>query len=73
MPGADGGARGAVAQDESQRVVGALVEDQLSGRSFPVHARAVINATGPFVDSVRPACKLVMLRPHQLSGGRDCI
>ena len=44
---------GCALQDEGQNVVGAEVQDQLSGHSFKVHARVVINATGPFTDSVR--------------------
>ena len=40
-------------QDDAQQVVGATVEDQQTGRKTDVHARVVINATGPFADSVR--------------------
>lgn len=40
-------------QDESGRVVGAEVEDCLTGNTTTVHARAVINATGPFADHIR--------------------
>ena len=42
----------APAQDDAQQVVGATVEDQQTGRKTDVHARIVINATGPFADSV---------------------
>lgn len=34
-------------------ITGAVVKDTLSGRSFTVRAKAVINATGPFADSIR--------------------
>ena len=34
------------------RVVGATVLDQLSGRQYPVRARCVLNATGPWVDTI---------------------
>jgi hypothetical protein len=34
-------------------VVGAVCRDTLTGEETPVYARVVINATGPFVDSVR--------------------
>ena len=34
-------------------MVGATVEDQQTGRKTDVYARIVINATGPFADSVR--------------------
>ncbi len=40
-------------QDDAQQVVGATIEDQQTGRKTDVHARIVINATGPFADSVR--------------------
>ncbi len=33
-------------------MVGATIEDQQTGRKTDVHARIVINATGPFADSV---------------------
>ena len=35
------------------RVCGAICEDVLTGERFPVRARCVINATGPFTDSLR--------------------
>ncbi|XP_037074718.1 LOW QUALITY PROTEIN: glycerol-3-phosphate dehydrogenase, mitochondrial-like, partial [Pollicipes pollicipes] len=35
------------------RVVGAVCEDALTGERFAVRARCVINATGPFTDSLR--------------------
>lgn len=35
------------------QVSGALVKDRLSGETFSVHAKGVINATGPFCDSIR--------------------
>ncbi len=38
---------------ENGRVVGVLVEDQLTGEQFKVKAKKVINATGPWVDSLR--------------------
>lgn len=34
-------------------VCGALVEDQLSGETYEIHAKKVINATGPWVDEIR--------------------
>lgn len=36
-----------------RRIVGARVKDQLTGEEWDVHARSVINATGPFTDSLR--------------------
>lgn len=38
---------------KAARVIGARVRDVLTGEEFDVYARAVINATGPFTDSVR--------------------
>lgn len=35
------------------QVCGVRAEDQLTGRSFEIEGRVVINATGPFVDSIR--------------------
>ncbi|KKX54158.1 glycerol-3-phosphate dehydrogenase/oxidase [Brevibacillus borstelensis] len=32
---------------------GALVTDRLTGKSYPIHAKYVVNATGPWVDGVR--------------------
>ncbi|MRH42011.1 FAD-dependent oxidoreductase [Aquibacillus halophilus] len=38
--------------DQSNRVIGAVVEDQISGREMQVYAKKVINATGPWVDGL---------------------
>ncbi len=35
------------------RVTGAKIEDQLSQNSFPITAKVVINAAGPFLDAIR--------------------
>jgi len=35
------------------KIVAAIVKDELSGGSFPLRARAFVNATGPFSDQVR--------------------
>ena len=40
-------------QDESGNIVGAEVRDVLSGKKMQVYAKQVINATGPFTDSLR--------------------
>lgn len=40
-------------QDDEGRVVGASVQDGLSGRKQDVYARTVVNAAGPFSDEVR--------------------
>lgn len=41
------------AQDGEDQVVGAVVKDMLTQKEQEVYARVVINATGPFVDSIR--------------------
>ncbi len=38
---------------ESGRVAGATLEDQLTGAQGTVHARVVVNATGPWTDVIR--------------------
>lgn len=38
---------------EDGKVVGVVVEDQLTGEKFKVRAKKVINATGPWVDTLR--------------------
>jgi len=38
---------------EQGKVCGALVRDSISGEQFTIRARGVINACGPFVDSLR--------------------
>lgn len=38
------------------RVVGAKVRDNLTGTTNDVYAKVVINATGPFSDSIRCVC-----------------
>lgn len=40
-------------EPSSGRIIGAKVRDVLTGDTFDVHAKVVINATGPFVDSIR--------------------
>ena len=38
---------------ENGKVIGVQVKDVLTGEVFPVHAKKIINATGPWVDTVR--------------------
>lgn len=40
-------------RDTNGEIVGVVVRDQLTGDTFPVNARAVLNATGPLSDSIR--------------------
>ncbi len=42
-----------IKDNESGAVKGAVIEDVLTGNRIPVHARVVINATGPFCDTIR--------------------
>jgi len=43
----------ALIKDGYGHVVGVRVTDRQSGRAFDVHARAVVNATGPYADRLR--------------------
>ena len=38
---------------EEDKIIGVKVKDLLSGRTFRIHAKKVINATGPWVDTIR--------------------
>ncbi|GAA0446463.1 glycerol-3-phosphate dehydrogenase [Lentibacillus halophilus] len=38
---------------QSGKIVGVLVEDVITGRKLPIHAKKVINAGGPWVDELR--------------------
>lgn len=40
-------------QDGKRVLTGAHVRDELTGEEWDVKARAIINATGPFTDSIR--------------------
>lgn len=40
-------------KDDDGRAIGAIVRDRLSGRTFRIEARKIINAAGPWVDEVR--------------------
>jgi glycerol-3-phosphate dehydrogenase len=54
---------------ERGRVCGAVVEEAFSGDAWPVHARAVVNATGPFADELRLLDRPGANRLLQLSAG----
>lgn len=36
-----------------QRLVGARVRDELTGKEFNVRAKSIVNACGPFTDNIR--------------------
>jgi len=38
---------------QKNRLCGAHVTDRLSGKSWDVHAKVIVNATGPFLDGIR--------------------
>ncbi len=38
---------------ENSRLTGAVVRDRLSGQEIPVRSQVVVNATGPFCDTIR--------------------
>ena len=40
-------------KDASGKISGANVTDLLTGKSWNIRARTVVNATGPFADSIR--------------------
>lgn len=53
-------------QNSGGQVVGARVRDVLSGIEMDVHAKVVINATGPFTDGVRKLSNEKCVRVTQL-------
>lgn len=40
-------------KDENGKVCGARVKEEITGNEWDVKAKSVINATGPFTDSIR--------------------
>jgi glycerol-3-phosphate dehydrogenase len=40
-------------KDASGRLATAIVEEKVARRTFPVHARCFVNATGPYADKIR--------------------
>lgn len=51
------------------RVSGALVEDRLTGKTYEIHAKKVINATGPWVDDIREVDQSKQGKTLKLSKG----
>ncbi|KAJ8766056.1 hypothetical protein K2173_020572 [Erythroxylum novogranatense] len=43
--------------DSNERIIGARIRDNLSGQEFDTYAKIVVNAAGPFCDSVRKMAK----------------
>jgi len=54
---------------EKERVVGALIKDQLTGEEYEVRAKKVINASGPWVDTIREMDQSKKGKILQLSKG----
>ncbi|MCM3568720.1 glycerol-3-phosphate dehydrogenase/oxidase [Neobacillus mesonae] len=38
---------------DENKVIGALVEDQLTGETYEIHGEKIVNAAGPWVDDIR--------------------
>ncbi|HHW36284.1 MAG TPA: glycerol-3-phosphate dehydrogenase/oxidase [Bacillales bacterium] len=54
---------------ENGKVVGALVEDQLTGEQYDIRAKLVVNASGPWVDEIRDLDKSKNGKVLQLTKG----
>ncbi|KAG6602300.1 Glycerol-3-phosphate dehydrogenase SDP6, mitochondrial, partial [Cucurbita argyrosperma subsp. sororia] len=44
---------GFLKEEGSDRIIGARIRDNLSGKEFDTYAKVIVNAAGPFCDSVR--------------------
>ena len=51
------------------KLAAVIVQDRLGGQSFVIRARAFVNATGPFADSVRSMANLFLKARMRLSKG----
>jgi glycerol-3-phosphate dehydrogenase len=56
-------------RDSSERLSGVRVTDQLTGNSFEIAARAIVNATGPFSDAIRQLATPSATKRMRLSKG----
>ncbi|MFJ7728864.1 glycerol-3-phosphate dehydrogenase/oxidase [Neobacillus sp. NPDC097160] len=54
---------------QNEKVVGVFVEDQLTGEKYEVHAKKIVNAAGPWVDSIREMDHSKKGKTLQLSKG----
>lgn len=54
---------------ENGKVVGVLVQDQLTGEKYEIHAKKIVNAAGPWVDSIREMDQSKTGKVLQLSKG----
>ncbi|MEH7354608.1 glycerol-3-phosphate dehydrogenase/oxidase [Neobacillus drentensis] len=55
--------------NENGKVIGVLVKDQLTGETYEVYAKKIINASGPWVDSIREMDHSKKGKTLQLSKG----
>jgi glycerol-3-phosphate dehydrogenase len=72
-------------KDASGRLATAIVEEKVTRRTFPVHARCFVNATGPYADRIRtlatPASRprirlskgVHMVLPAEVLSGREAL
>jgi glycerol-3-phosphate dehydrogenase len=56
-------------RDSAGRLSGVSVTDQISGQQFAAQARVIVNATGPFADSIRTLATESLPRRMRLSKG----
>ncbi len=54
---------------ENERIVGVVVHDQISGEVYKVHAKKVVNATGPWVDDIRKRDRSLVGKKLHLTKG----
>ncbi|GHH98387.1 glycerol-3-phosphate dehydrogenase/oxidase [Neobacillus kokaensis] len=54
---------------ENARIIGAQVEDQLTGEMYEIHAKRIVNAAGPWVDTIREMDRSKKGKTLQLSKG----
>lgn len=55
--------------DNGGKVIGAVVQDQMDGQSYEIHATKIVNATGPWVDKVRELDKSKQGKTLRLTKG----
>jgi glycerol-3-phosphate dehydrogenase len=54
---------------KNEKVVGAIVEDQLNGEQYEIKAKRIVNASGPWVDQIRDMDQSKKGKVLQLSKG----
>jgi glycerol-3-phosphate dehydrogenase len=56
-------------RDAAGKLAGVMVKDQIGGETFSVSAKAIVNATGPFSDSIRQMATPSVPKRMRLSKG----